>query len=115
MSTDTKTTTKAVAKTKATKGTVTPGMYAHIIRNVHITEKATDSAAKGGYVFDVDTRATKPEIIKAVKEVYGATVNKVTITQIPAKTKTTRGRVGVRSGGKKATVWLKKGETIEIV
>ncbi|NTV44636.1 MAG: 50S ribosomal protein L23 [Candidatus Yonathbacteria bacterium] len=116
MSTTTKKTTKKAAGTpRVAKVSGTPGTYAHILRTPRITEKATDSASRGAYVFNVDMRATKPEIIKAIKEVYGVEPVRVNITTVSAKRVVVRGRLGVRSGGKKATVFLKKGETIEIV
>jgi large subunit ribosomal protein L23 len=114
MATTTKTTKTATSKVSA-KGHSIPGTYAHVLRAPRITEKATDVNTKNGYVFDVDSRATKPEIIKAFQEVYGVKPIAVTVTMIVPKAKMNRGRAGVRAGGKKATVWLKKGDTIEIV
>lgn len=116
MTTETKDTKKKAApKAKKITTSGTPGVYAHVLREPRITEKATASAEKNGYVFNVDPRTTKSEVIKAVREVYGVEPMRITMTTIVPKTKTNRGRVGVRSGGKKATVWLKKGDTIEIV
>jgi ribosomal protein L23 len=43
---------------------------------------------------------------------YGVTPTKIAITQIKEKIVFRRGKTGVRSGGKKAVVYLKKGETI---
>jgi large subunit ribosomal protein L23 len=115
MTTDTQNTKKASpSNVKKTKHVVA-GTYAHVLRAPRITEKATMSAEKNGYVFNVDPRATKSEVIKAIKEVYGVDALRITITTVVPKTKMNRGRAGVRSGGKKATVWLKKGDTIEIV
>ena len=88
--------------------------YAVIMKQPRITEKATVSAEGGAYVFDVFPRATKGDVVRAVKELYHVTALKVRIAAIPRKSVFVRGRVGVKGGGKKAYVYLKKGEKIEI-
>ncbi len=46
-----------------------------IIRKPLITEKATyESSVHNRYVFEVDRRATKPQIRRAVEELYGVRV-----------------------------------------
>lgn len=83
-----------------------------IIKNPRITEKAALSSEKGAYTFDVATTATKNEIKKAVKEMYKVEPVKVNITQVKSKRVFRRGQPGVKSGGKKAVVYLKKGDNI---
>lgn len=82
-----------------------------------ITEKATTEAKKGVYAFEVDKNATKKEIASAIKNYYNATPIKVNIARIPEKkiTSRTRGQYGVKKGGKKAYVYLKKGDKIEVI
>ena len=91
--------------------------YAHIIRKPRITEKATIKSESGVYVFEVAQTATKASIAKAIKELYNVLPVRVAVAAIP--TKTTRsartGKLGLKRGGKKAYVYLKKGETIEFV
>jgi large subunit ribosomal protein L23 len=112
---------KAVAKAPAVavkpqaKGA--DGMFAHILVQPRITEKATEKAETGVYVFEVATNATKKEIGSAVKHYYNVTPIKVNIVKIPSKkitSRTTR-KTGTRPGGKKAYVFLKEGDKIEIV
>lgn len=86
-----------------------------LIKGVRITEKASLAADKGRYTFNVKDDANKNEIKKAIKMIYKVTPIKVTITQIQPKTVIRRGKVGVKSGGKKAVVYLKKGDKIEFV
>ena len=81
----------------------------------HITEKASASAEKGAYVFQVATGANKRDIAKAVATMYKVHPMKVTIVAIPKKSITVKGRPGFRKGGKKAYVYLTKGEKIELV
>ena len=89
---------------------------AHVLRHARITEKATMHSMESVYVFDVAPRATKRDIVLAVRDIYQVTPRMVRIASVP--TKTTRnmrtGISGMKRGGKKAYVYLKKGETIII-
>lgn len=81
-----------------------------------VTEKASFTADAGAYIFNIDPRTTKEEVKKAVRKIYNVHPIKIAIIPIPAKKVFSRkGGHGVKSGGKKAVVYLKKGETIEIV
>lgn len=101
--------------TTSTEG-VLPAGYAHVLRHARITEKATVHALMSAYVFDVAPRATKRDIILAVKEIYKVTPRKVTVATIPHKAvrSARTGKEGIKGGGKKAYVYLKKGEIINI-
>lgn len=57
------------------------------------------------------------QIADAVKAVFKVTPRMVRIVSVPRKEVATRGtnRKGKTAGGKKAYVYLKKGETIELV
>lgn len=83
-----------------------------IIERPRVTEKASLMSANGAYTFNVDTRATKIEIKKAIEILYGKTPKKINIVSIKEKTVLRRGKLGVKKGGKKAVVYLKKGDTI---
>ena|SRR3989344_6470325 len=91
------------------------GAYSGALRRPHITEKASGSTEKGIYVFEVATNANKREVARAVALMYKVTPVKVSMVAIPAKRITVKGRPGVRPGGKKAYVYLKKGDKIELV
>lgn len=89
-----------------------------ILTAPRITEKATDLVAKNVYTFDVASSATKSEIIKAVKAAYKVTPLSVRTITIPTKVTMPRGRrgkPGTKAGGKKAYVYLKKGDKIEVL
>jgi large subunit ribosomal protein L23 len=89
---------------------------AYVLRHARITEKATMYSNESVYVFEVAPRATKREIVMAVREIYNVTPRMVRIASIPTKT-TRNARTGVKGlkrGGKKAYVYLQKGETIII-
>lgn len=89
---------------------------AHILKHARITEKASMQQASGVYVFDISDRATKRDVVQAVRALYNVTPRKVAVIRVPSKnTRSMRtGKSGVKTGGKKAYVYLKSGETITI-
>ena len=113
---NTKTTTAAKAADGSAEKSVNRASSAHILRHARITEKATMHSLENIYVFEVASTATKRDIVMAVRDIYNVTPRMVRVAAIP--TKTTRnmrtGVTGVKRGGKKAYVYLKKGETIMI-
>lgn len=100
-----------------------------IIKSRYVTEKSrvleelkdnknNPSVAKFDkpkYVFLVEKKANKQEIRTAIEEIYAEKNIKVTgvntITMKP-KEKRVRGRIGFKSGYKKAVVTLEKGDEI---
>ena len=93
------------------------GSASRVILRPRVTEKGSDLASKSNaYAFDVHPSANKNQIASGIKEMYGVDVVKVAIVQVPSKrVRSRRGHTGVKSGGKKAYVYLKKGDTIEFV
>ena len=88
-----------------------------ILLSPRITEKGAYVSANGAYIFNVSPRANKKEIADAVLALYKVTPRKVAVVTVPRKAVKTRGtnRTGKTPGGKKAYVYLKKGETIELM
>ncbi|MBX4192377.1 50S ribosomal protein L23 [Candidatus Parcubacteria bacterium] len=88
----------------------------NIILSPRITEKGALLSSVNGYAFHVAKDATKKEVAQAIKTVFNVMPTKVTFVAIPRKVSQTRGtnRKGLTAGGKKAYVFLKKGDTIEI-
>ncbi len=85
-----------------------------IIRAPVITEKATLGAEHNQVTFRVANDATKPEIKRAVEEVFSVQVVSVNTLRTKGKTKRFRGRLGRRPGYKKAIITLKEGDTIDV-
>lgn len=85
-----------------------------LILGARITEKAALGAEMGHYTFNVSDKANKNEIKKAIKFIYGVLPERVSIIQIKEKTVVRRGKIGTKKGGKKAVVFLKKGDKIAI-
>ena len=87
-----------------------------IIKRPVVTEKATQLAdEENTYVFEVDRRANKIEIKKAIEHIYGVHVEKVRVVNMKPK----RGRWGRRvvtrkPARKKAYVKVREGEKIQI-
>ena len=106
---------KKQARTKVV-GTL-PASLENVLIRPRLTEKGGDLAGMvNAYVFDVHKHATKPEIAKAVRALYKVDPIKVRIVKVPGKVvRGRRGQQGFRSGGKKAYVFLKQGDTIEFV
>lgn len=86
-----------------------------VIIKPRITEKAAMLSAANVYTFDVTANATKNEVIKAVKTLYKFTPVKVNMAQVKEKHVFIRGKAGKKTGGKKAIVYLKKGDIIQFV
>jgi large subunit ribosomal protein L23 len=90
------------------------GEAGKIILKPHVAEKATNLKEKGMYVFKVAEKANKTMIKRAIKETYGVAPRKINIVHIPSKKIFLRRREGIKPGFKKAVIFLKKGEKIEI-
>ena len=85
------------------------------LRWPHITEKAADMTGDNKYTFEVVKKANKFEIAKVIKGLYGVTVIKVNIVNVPRKKRRVRRQIGYKSGYKKAIVTLKEGDKIEVL
>lgn len=105
-------------KTDAPKAEVARALPTHaaVLRSPRITEKATFMGGVSAYVFDVTTDANKKQIAEAVQNVYNVKPAKIRIVNIRRKLvrNMKTGKSGMKKGGKKAYVFLKKGETITI-
>ena len=90
--------------------------YAHIFLSPRITEKATMQEESGVYTFNITAEANKREIIRAIQQTFKVTPRSVRIVQIPEKRKRSMrtGKRGVKKGGKKAYVYLKRGDKITV-
>jgi large subunit ribosomal protein L23 len=85
-----------------------------LLRRPIITEKATNASENGAVVFEVSMSATKPEIKKAVEELFKVKVKGVNTLISKGKTKRFKGKMGKRKDVKKAYVVLEDGNTIDV-
>jgi large subunit ribosomal protein L23 len=89
-------------------------MY-RIIKRSLVTEKsAIERDEKNKYVFEVNRRANKIEIGKAVEKVFKVKVIDVHVMNVPGKKKRVGRIVGEKRAWKKAVVTLAPGSRIEI-
>lgn len=100
---------------KKVQKNITPKTHTTIIRP-RITEKGSDVLQRNNaYVFDVLRKASKQDIMASVRTLYGVNPVKVRTVPVLSKTVFVRGKYGQTSRGKKAYVYLKKGDSIEFV
>ena len=84
-----------------------------------ITEKATmQSELLNAYAFEVNTKANKVEIKKAVEATYGVSVENVRTINVRPNRRTRFTKTGIQHGKtnavKKAIVQLAEGEVIDL-
>lgn len=85
------------------------------IKNQRVTEKVSNLLEKNVYTFNVAMSANKKEIEKAIFSLYKVKPLKINVLRIPHKNIMSKGKKGVRGGGKKAIVYLKKEDKIEFI
>ena len=85
-----------------------------ILKNLLTTEKGTYLASQNKYLFDVDKKANKLEIKRAVEEIYNVKVKKVNVVSMRGKVKRVRFKSGRTPDWKKAIVTLRPGYTIQV-
>ena len=88
-------------------------MY-HIIRRALITEKSTIAKDENKYVFEVDRRANKIEVAKAVEGLFKVKVLNVHVMNVTGKKKRVGKILGEKRSWKKAVVTVAPGSRIEI-
>lgn len=87
-----------------------------VLLGPHISEKATIVAEDAQQVvFRVASDATKPEIQKAVEQLFDVKVDKVRVLNAKGKTKRTARGLGKRSDVRKAYVRLADGHDIDFI
>jgi large subunit ribosomal protein L23 len=84
-----------------------------LIRTPLRTEKGTRILSHRTYLFKVVKDATKPQIRRAVEDLYKVKVIKVNTAVMPGKPRRVGARWGYRPGWKKAAVTLAEGSKIE--
>lgn len=103
------------ASVPAEKKSVAVAGVKDVLVRPRITEKAANLTSQNVYTFDVRKSANKKEVMTAVKKLYKVTPIKVRMVNIPAKVvrfRTKRG-FGKTTAGRKAYVYLKKGDQIQ--
>ncbi|TVQ67761.1 50S ribosomal protein L23 [Nitrincola schmidtii] len=87
-----------------------------VLLGPHISEKATIVAdGSQQVVFRVASDATKPEIKKAVEQLFNVKVDGVNVLNVKGKTKRTQRGLGKRNDVRKAYVRLADGSEIDFM
>ena len=87
-----------------------------VLLGPHISEKATIVAEDAQQVvFRVASDATKPEIKKAVEQLFEVKVDTVRVLNVKGKTKRTARGMGKRKDIRKAYVRLAEGHDIDFI
>lgn len=81
-----------------------------ILKRPVITEKSSAAMAEDKYTFDVDVRANKTEVKKAVEEIFEVKVANVNIINYKPKEKRMGRYQGYTNKRRKAIVTLKEGQ-----
>ncbi|MBC6421100.1 MAG: 50S ribosomal protein L23 [Hormoscilla sp. SP5CHS1] len=83
-----------------------PNALPDLIRRPNVTEKATRLLEENKYTFEVDKRATKPEIKAAIEDLFDVKVVKVNTLIKPRRKKRVGRFVGYKAQYKRAIVTL---------
>lgn len=89
-------------------------LFEKVIIKPIVSENAMSQQVLGKYVFEVNKNASKPEIAKAVKALYGVDVKKVNISVYDSQAKSFRNMAGRTREYKKAIVTVDKEQSIEL-
>jgi large subunit ribosomal protein L23 len=84
-----------------------------VLRRPLITEKTTVLQVEGKYAFEVDSKATKPQIKQAVEKAFDVEVTGVNVVRMPGKARRFGRRQLPAHPWKKAIVTLKPGDSIQ--
>ncbi len=85
-----------------------------VLRRPIITEKSTELADTGKYVFEVDPRANKFQIREAVEIGFSVVVHKVNVMNVRGRERRIGRHSGREAGWKKAVVTLAEGYEIKL-
>lgn len=79
-----------------------------------LTEKTNALREKNQFVFRVDARANKIEVVQAVKSIFNVTPVSCNIVNVKGKPRRVRHQIGRTPSWKKAIVTLKSGDSITL-
>ncbi len=91
-----------------------PTLHQIVVRPI-VTEKSSAAYQdRGEYTFEVHVDASKPQIKRAIEELFGVHVTGVWTSQQRGRPRRMGRTVGRRPNWKKAIVTLRAGDTIDI-
>lgn len=93
---------------------IDPRRVADIIYRPIVTEKATLLLENNQYTFDVDPRASKPQIKTAIEQLFEVKVVGISTMNPPRKRRRMGQSIGYRPRVKRAIVTLAEGDSITL-
>ncbi len=84
-----------------------------IIRPI-VSEKSFEMIEDNRYTFEVAKSATKPQIARAIEEIFSVRVSKVNTMNVNGKPRRLRNATGKTRNWKKAVVTLRAGDSIDL-
>jgi len=106
---------EAVVKTADKPGKKAAYNVAAVIKQAHITEKASRLAELNQYVFQIAAGINKIEVRKAVESYYNVDVIGVNIAKVPGKRHRRAKGISTETDQRKAIVKIKAGQKIELL
>lgn len=110
--------TKTAAKSKKSKPTAMNKEKAVLVSRVLfrpvISENAMNQQMLGKYVFEVNAKATKHQVVEAIEAAYGVTVEHVNTLKYKSTLTQFRMKTGKTKQWKKAIVSVAKGQQIQV-
>lgn len=85
-----------------------------LIISPRLTEKASVLSSLNIYTFNVVQNATKTALAKEIEKKYKVKPIKITVSNNPRVRVFTRGKTGYKTGFKKVSVFLKKGDKLNL-
>ena len=85
-----------------------------VLKRPLVTEKSAGLQAEGKYAFEVDSRANKIQIKRAIEKAFKVKVTTVNVMTMPGKEKRVGRRMIMTQSWKKAIVTLQPGDNIEL-
>ncbi len=87
-----------------------------VVKRPLVSEKSMSATEQSNaYTFEVDARANKIQIQKAVEQIFSVSVTQVRTMNVRGKSRRLGYRGGRKPDWKKAIVTLKRGDAIEVV
>ena len=90
-------------------------MLIQLVKHPVFTEKSVRLIADNQYTFDVDLKLTKPEIKKAIKEIFGVHVLSVNTHRPPRKKRRLGITTGFKSSKKRVIITIKSGQSLPLL
>lgn len=86
-----------------------------LVKNIIVTEKSTDLAHMGKYMFLVANNATVSEVKKIIEKEYSVNVIGSNVINTKPKKRRIGNGISMKPGYKKIIVTLKKGQKLDIL